>query len=290
MPTPPASGPADRPAAARFPRIPWRQMDPVKVLAVGAAAYLALFLLAPLGLIVVESAAIVGGGGLADLPRFLERVAALTRNSVVLAATVTGIVLAVAVPLSLWVVKAVPFRPLFMTLLTIPLVAPPFIASFATILLFGRVGVVTRLLQAAGLPTFEVYGFPGMAITHVVHGLPLAFLTLVSGLQAMPKDLEESALSLGGSLPQVTRRVVIPYLAPHILMAGLLVFLASFGDVGAPLLLGGNYRVLPAEAYTAFMSFTGDRRVPVLLSAWIVFISAVLLYFIRRQMARTEAA
>lgn len=288
MPTPPASGSADGPAAARPSRIPWRQMDPMKILAVGAAAYLTVFLLVPLGFIIFESAAIVGGGGLADLPRFLERVATLTRNSIVLATTVTGAVLVIAVPLAIWVVKAVPCRPLFMTLLTIPLVSPPFIASFATILLFGRLGLVTQLLQAAGLPTFEVYGLPGLAITHIIHGLPLAFLTLVSGLESMPKDLEESAISLGGSLPRVIRRIVLPYMAPHMLMAGLLVFLASFGDVGAPLLLGGNYRVLPAEAYTAFMSFNVDRRVPVLLSAWIVFISAVLLYFIRRQMVRTD--
>src|SRR5690606_21234598 len=113
---------------------------------------------------------------------------------------------------------------------------------------------------------------------HVIHGLPLALLTLTAGLRTIPKDLEESAVSLGGTLPQVARRVVIPYLFPHILTAGLLVFLASFADVGAPLLLGGKYHVLPMEAYTAFMSFHVDPAIPTLLSGWIVMISMVLLY------------
>ena len=260
------------------------------VLGLLAAVYLAVFLLIPLGLIVVQSVQIVLAGGLADLPQFGQRFVLLTRNSLVLAGLVTVIVLAIGIPLAVFLVKAVPYRPLFQVLLTIPLLSPPFIGSFATILLFGRVGVITQLLQAAGLPTFELYGLPGIAITHVIHTLPLAVLTLAAGLRTVPRDLEESAISLGGSLAQVARRVVLPYIAPYIWMSALLVFLASFGDVGAPLLVGGNYRVLTVEAYTAFIRFNVDQRIPILLSAWIVVISFCLLYLVRRQMQKAAIA
>ncbi|HEY8418676.1 MAG TPA: iron ABC transporter permease [Limnochordales bacterium] len=267
-----------------------RLADPTAVLGALAAVYLAAFLLIPLGLIVVQSAQILLAGGLADLPQFGQRFLVLTRNSLVLAGLVTIIVLAIAIPLSLFLVKAVPYRPLFQALLTIPLLSPPFIGSFAIILLFGRVGVITQLLQAAGLPTFELYGLPGIAIAHVVHTLPLAVLTLAAGLLTVPRSLEESAISLGGSLVQVSRRVVLPYIAPYVWMSALLVFLASFGDVGAPLLVGGNYRVLTVEAYTAFIRFNVDQRIPILLSAWMVVISLFLLYLVRRQMQKADIA
>jgi len=281
-----AAEPASGSWLARIVRPP----DPMAVLGLLAAVYLAVFLLIPLGLIVAQSVQIVLAGGLADLPQFGQRFVLLTRNSLVLAGLVTVIVLAIGVPLAVFFVKAVPYRPLFQVLLTIPLLSPPFIGSFATILLFGRVGVITQLLRAAGLPTFELYGLPGIAITHVIHTLPLAVLTLAAGLRTVPRDLEESAISLGGSLTQVARRVVLPYIAPYIWMSALLVFLASFGDVGAPLLVGGNYRVLTVEAYTAFIRFNVDQRIPILLSAWIVVISLCLLYLVRRQMKKTEIA
>ena len=275
---------------AGFPGRALRLADPAAALGALAVVYLAAFLLVPLGLVVVQSAQILLAGGLADLPQFGQRFLVLTRNSLVLAGLVTAVVLAVAVPLSLLLVKAAPYKPLFQALLTIPLLSPPFIGSFAIILLFGRVGVITQLLQAAGLPTFDLYGLPGVAIAHVIHTLPLAVLTLAAGLRTVPRALEESAISLGGSLVQVCRRVVLPYMAPYIWMSGLLVFLASFGDVGAPLLVGGNYRVLPVEAYTAFIRFNVDQRIPILLGAWMVVISLSLLYLVRRQMRKADIA
>src|SRR5690606_41517381 len=99
------------------------------------------------------------------------------------------LLLGIGVKLAVFFVKAVPYRPLFQVLLTIQLLSPPFIGSFATILLFGRVGVITQLLRAACLPTFELYGLPGIAITHVIHTLPLAVLTLAPGLRTVPRDL-----------------------------------------------------------------------------------------------------
>jgi iron(III) transport system permease protein len=175
-----------------------------------------------------------------------------------------------------------------MLALTLPLLAPPFVSAFATIILLGRVGVLTQLLERAGLRLFDIYGFFGIALTHVLHLTPLAYLTILAGLRTVPRAIEESAVSLGSSPLQVIRRVVLPYIAAHLYMGALLVFLASFGDVGAPLIVGGNYLVLPTEAYTRFLSFAADRQVPVLLSGWIVVISGVILVAVRALMRRTQ--
>lgn len=260
---------------------------PLRVLEALVIAYLVAFLLIPLGVILVESIQVVLSGGLGELPGFGQYLVTLTKNSVLLASVVTVTSVGLSIPLAVFTARILPRKSWYTIGLTLPLLAPPFVSAFATILLLGRVGVVTQLLGRVGIQLFDIYGLPGIAITHVMHLTPLAYLTILAGLQTVPKAIEESGISLGGSIPQVVIRIVLPYVSPHIYMAALLVFLASFGDVGAPLLVGGNFLVLPTEAFTRFLSFTVDRRVPILLSSWIVFISVVLMLGVRALMRKT---
>jgi iron(III) transport system permease protein len=71
-------------------------------------------------------------------------------------------------------------------------------------------------------------------------------------------------------------------------MGGTLVFLTSLGDIGAPLLVGGNYRVLPVEIYSNFVSFLGDDRIPVVFSAWIILMACLMMLVVNRLLKRTE--
>jgi iron(III) transport system permease protein len=258
------------------------------VLDVATIVYLAAFLVVPLAVIVAESARVALTGGLGELPGFPRYLSRLTRNSILLAVSVTAVSVGLGLLLAIFTGRVIRRKTGFMLALTLPLLAPPFVSAFATIILLGRVGVLTQLLERAGIRLFDIYGFPGIAITHVLHLTPLAYLTILAGLRTVPKAIEESAVSLGSSPAQVITRIVLPYIGSHIYMAALLVFLASFGDVGAPLIVGGNYLVLPTEAYTRFLSFTVDRQVPVLLSGWIVVLSGVILVAVRALMRRTQ--
>jgi iron(III) transport system permease protein len=252
-----------------------------------AIIFLIAFLLVPLGTILLDSIRLLARGGVGEIPGFADYLVRLTRNSLVLAALVTVVCVAAGIPLAVIMARVLPDNRALALGLTLPLLAPPFVSAFATILLFGRVGVVTQLLARVGIHLPDIYGLPGIVITHVMHLIPLASLTIAAGLRTVPKAIEESAISLGSSAFQVLARVVVPYVSAHIYMAGLLVFLASFGDVGAPLLVGGQYLVLPTEAFTRFVGFLADRRVPVLLSAWIVAISMAMMVGVRALMRRT---
>ena len=263
-------------------------LNPLRILEAVAVAYLLAFLVLPLAVMVAESAGVVLTGGLSEPPWFLQYLGELTRNSILLALSVTAICVGLGLPLAIFTGRMIRHRAGFTLALTLPLLAPPFVSAFATILLLGRVGIVTQLLERAGVRLFDIYGFPGIAITHVLHLTPLVYLTILAGLRTVPKAIEESAVSLGSSPLQVLRRIVLPYIASYIYMGALLVFLASFGDVGAPLIVGGSYLVLPTEAYTRFLSFTVDRQIPVLLSSWIVVISGGIMVAVRALMRRTE--
>jgi len=198
---------------------------------------------------------------------------------------------ALGIPLAFFTVKVTtPARGLFRVLFALPLITPPFISAFATILLLGRTGVLTQLLGRIGLPEIYIYGPTGLILTHVLHFTPLAYLTVAAGLQVVPAAVEEAAASLGSGTARTLMRVVVPYIWPHVLMAAVLVFLASFGDVGAPLLLAGDFRVLPLETYTAFNSFQIDRRVSLVLASWSIFLAVLILLTVKRLMARTEVA
>ncbi|MDR7423441.1 MAG: iron ABC transporter permease [Armatimonadota bacterium] len=262
-------------------------LDPLRVLEVLTGAFLIAFLIVPIGAIVVDSAALIARGGLWEFPDFVGYLVRLTRNSLVVASIVTVICVAVSLPLAVLVGRVLPAQRLLPVALTLPLLAPPFVYAFATIILFGRVGVITQLLAPLGIRMPEIYGLPGIVVTHVLHLIPLSYLTIAAGLRTVPKAIEECAISLGSTPMQVLVRIVLPYISSYVFMASLLVFLASFGDVGAPLLVGGQYLVLPTEAFTRFTSFIADRRVPVLLSSWIVAISVVILVVVRALMRRT---
>jgi len=53
-------------------------------------------------------------------------------------------------------------KPLIITLSTLPLMLPTFIAAFAWIILLGRGGIVTKYLEALGIQIGSIYGYPGI--------------------------------------------------------------------------------------------------------------------------------
>lgn len=253
-----------------------------------AGIFIILFLVVPLGTILLESLGLMTSGKAvpADLYSYMLRI---TWNSVRLALLTTAVSLGIAIPLAVGITKLRPaFANGWVVLLTVPLITPPFISSFATILLLGRTGVLTRLWELLGFSGFSIYGLPGLIITQVLHLMPYALLVILAGLRTVPAHIEEAAMSLGGTFGGITTKIVLPYIFPHILMGGVLVFLTSLGDVGSPLLIGGNYRVLPVEIYSNFVSFLGDERIPILFSAWIVLLSAIMLIFVRRLLQKTD--
>lgn len=267
------------------------RLDPFVLIYGVAAAYIGAFLILPVGRILVETALALTGSDRPLAEGFTEYLARITLNSVLVASLAAVGSVAIGIPVAFFVTKVpVPGQGLFRVTLALPLVTPPFISGFATILLLGRTGVFTQLLGQVGVPEINIYGAPGLILTHILHFTPLAFLTVAAGLQVVPRAIEEAAVSLGAGIGRAVFRVVLPYVWPHVLMAAALVFLASFGDVGAPLLLAGNFRVLPLETYTAFNSFQVDPRIALILASWSILLAFLVLLVVRQLMARTGIA
>jgi len=107
----------------------------------------------------------------------------------------------------------------------LPIISPPFVVGLSAILLFGRIGLISRGIF--GFENAEIYGFRGLVLVQVLTFFPVAYLVMVGLLQEIDPSVEEAARDLGASRYQVFSTVTLPLMVPGIANAGLLVFIQS---------------------------------------------------------------
>lgn len=264
--------------------VPW-----LKILYILASGFVLMFLVYPVARLIFDSVKIFLNFTRPLPDGFFLYMMKVTSNTFVLATLSTIVSLIFALPLSFLIVKFSIRRPqVWLSLLTIPLITPGFISSFATIILLGKSGVITMALKLIGIQIPSIYGLHGLVITEALHAVPYALIILIGGLRTVPRYLEEAAQSMGASVMKTQTTIVLPYIVPHIIMAGLMVFLSSIGDVGGPLIIGGSYKVISLEIYSNFISFLGDDRIPLIFSAWIIILSFIMLAAVNRVMKLTN--
>lgn len=152
-------------------------------------------------------------------------------------------------------------------------VSPPFIGSYSWVVLFGRSGVLTQFFNSIGVPLPSIYGASGIIFVFTLQFFPFVFLLVSSGLKSIDQSVEDAARNLGSSEFRTFRTAIAPLLVPSITTGALLVFIASFTDLGTPIILGERFRVLPVLIYGEFVNEFGGR--PVLASALSVLLLLV---------------
>ena len=147
-----------------------------------------------------------------------------------------------------------PGRRLFAALAALPLVLPPLVGTVAFIFLCGESGILAHGIQNLfGLqePPWRLRGWPALLLFHTYTMYPFFYVLTGAGLRRIDASLAEAARSLGASRIAVLRRVLLPQLTPSLLAAALLTFMTSMASFSAPLLFGGDVRVLTLEIFTA---------------------------------------
>jgi iron(III) transport system permease protein len=149
-------------------------------------------------------------------------------------------------------------RVLALLYVTSLLVAPQ-VAALAYKTLAGPASPILNAIGLAPLPGTPnpLLGRFGIILVLSLHHAPLAAITIATGLRAIPASLIEAAQLDGATPPTILRRVILPLLRPHLIMAALLVFVAGVGNFGIPALLGlpANYITLPTLIYRQLTSF-----------------------------------
>jgi iron(III) transport system permease protein len=185
-----------------------------------------------------------------------------------------------------------PGRRLFAAFAALPLVLPPLVGTVAFIFLCGETGILAHGIQNLfGLanPPWRLRGWPALLLFHTYTMYPFFYVLTGAGLRRIDASLAEAARSLGASKTTVLRRVLLPQLTPSLLAAALLTFMTSMASFSAPLLFGGDVRVLTLEIYTARQR--GDAVMAVTETVVLAIISlGALMFFQRYEGTRKFAA
>jgi iron(III) transport system permease protein len=185
-----------------------------------------------------------------------------------------------------------PGRRVFAALAALPLVLPPLVGTVAFIFLFGESGILAHGIQHVfGLQRapWTLGGWGALLFFHTYTMYPFFYVLTGAGLRRIDASLAEAASSLGASRAVVVRRVLLPQLTPSLIAAALLTFMTSMASFSAPLLFGGNVRVLTLEIFTARQR--GDFVMGVTETVILAIISlAALIFFQRYEGTRKFAA
>ena len=205
-------------------------------------------------------------------------------SSVLLSVLTVALCALVGIPLAfLFERYDFPARKLFATLTALPLVLPPLVGTVAFIFLCGESGIFSRLVQKAfqlNSAPWTLRGWGALLLFHTYTMYPFFYILVGAGLQRVDSSLAEAARSLGASPARILSRIVLPQLTPSLVAAGLLTFMTSMASFSAPLLFGGEVRLLTLEIYTARQR--GDIAAAITETVILATISLVALVFFQR--------
>ena len=127
--------------------------------------------------------------------------------------------------------------------------------AFAFLATLGRLGLATVLLNTLfGLNIyahgFNILSFWGLTLTYVYFQIPLMVVIIVPAIDGLKKEWGEAAATLGATMSQYWRMVVIPVIWPSFLGTVILLFANAFGAIAtAYALTGSSLNIVPILLY-----------------------------------------
>lgn len=191
------------------------------------------------------------------------------------AASTTGCVL-LGVPMALVLARSRArltrwLRPLIL----LPLVLPPVVGGIALLYAFGRLGLIGRYLDAAGITI--AFTTTAVVLAQTFVSLPFLVVAVEGAARTAGADYEVVAATLGARPATVWWRVTLPLLTPGLVSGAVLAFARSLGEFGATLTFAGSRqgvtRTLPLEIYVQRVA---DADAAVALSLLLVAVAAVV--------------
>src|SRR6185437_7239229 len=213
-------------------------------------------------------------------------------NSLAAGALATVLATALAVPLAFCLARVrVPGRTVLLTLASLPLGLPSFVAAYALVLLFGHAGVVTLALHRIGIPVGTIYGMPGIVAVFALTLYPYVLMPTLAGFKAVDVSVEEAARNLGGSRFYVFRTVLLPVVMPAVMAGALLVFIETLENFGVPSVLAEDRPFLALDIFNLFAGEAdSDVGAAGALSILLILCTSLVLLVQRHYLARRRFA
>lgn len=208
------------------------------------------------------------------------------RISLVTTSISLALVIAFGTPLAYVLARyRFPGHALVDTLVDLPIVLPPAVGGLGLLMAFGRRGILGDWLDDVGVELAFTTTAVIMAQTFVAS--PFYIRSAKAGFEAVDRDLEHVAYTLGSSRSGAFFRVAIPAAMPSLLAGAVMAWARALGEFGATIMFAGSFagrtQTVPLAVYR---SLETGIDVPLALSTLLVAISFAILLTFRLLMKR----
>ncbi len=176
-------------------------------------------------------------------------------HSMVVAFATTALSLVFGIPLAFFTTRyRIKGSNILNTLAVLALLSPPFIGAYSWVTMLGRNGFLRLALAAIGINLPQIYGPLGIILADSLQYYPFISLMTAGALMTIDRSLEEASENLGAKGARTFFKVTIPLVLPSVTGGALIAFMMSLSNFGTPMIIGGNYLVLPTLAYNLYTS------------------------------------
>ena len=203
-----------------------------------------------------------GAVGLSNWTEFFSKLYYIRAfgHSMVVAISTTVISVILGVPLAFFTTRyRIRGSTVLTTVAVLALLSPPFIGAYSWITMLGRNGFLRTALVSWGINLPPIYGAFGIILADSLQYYPFVMLMTAGALTTIDRSLEEASENLGASSVRTFFRVTMPLVLPSVTGGALISFMMSLSNFGTPMIIGGNYLVLPTLAYNLFTSEIAER-------------------------------
>ena len=227
---------------------------------------------------------VVKGGFWDDGGFTLRHLASVFRNpiyaeglasSVLIALGTTSLCLLVAVPLA-WISHKYDFagKGVFSAVVLVPMILPPFVGAIGMQQILGRYGVLNAVLGTS-VDWLGQARYWGVVCIQALALYPIVYLNATASLANVDPAMDEAAANLGCPAWRRFFRITLPLIVPGLFAGCTIVFIWSFTELGAPLMLG--YTTCASVQVFDALKEIGSSHFPYAL-VFVVLSASVLLY------------
>ena len=268
------------------------------VFAVPYVGWLALFVLAPIVMVVIYAFSAADGGFTLENFSRMETYAVVFTRSFKLAIIATVICLLIGYPVAYMISRETArFQRIAMMLVMLPMWMNFLLRTYSWMSILENTGLLNRFFEAIGLfqlinsifgtniEYFRMINTQGAVVLGMVYNyLPFMILPIYSVIEKLDVSLIEAARDLGANSAGVFRKVIFPLSLPGVLSGVTMVFVPSVSTFAISKLLGGNNELLLGDLIeqqflgTAYNPYLGSA-IALVMMVIVVVCMAVMNFF-----------
>jgi spermidine/putrescine transport system permease protein len=263
----------------------WRPFTKPRAMAYPYIGWMALFVVAPIVLVVVYAFTERDGGfTLGNFSSLGSFVSVFTR-SFFLALVSTVVCLALGYPLAYILAKeSARYQKVMLMLIMLPMWMNFLLRTYAWMSILENTGLFNRFLGLFGLGPMHIINTPVAVVIGMVYNfLPFMILPIYSVIVKIDRSLIEAAQDLGAPPRYVFARVIFPLSLPGALSGITMVFVPAVSTFVISQLLGGGTQMLLGELIEMqFLGASYNPHVGSAIALVMMFIVMIFMYVMNK--------